>query len=153
LDEAGLLKYMREEYEVDRQRDTVTELRLLARAAQVTGKVAEGIARKQLPTNPQVAWLSRAGLIFWGLVEVLIPDSYVRLVTTHFLKLMYLFAILLLAGGLLAGTATVWRLGLSVMVITAIVHGALLSVGDALAGRWPRASVARDVAVFCALAL
>jgi patatin-related protein len=153
MDEAGLLKYMREEYEVDRQRDAVTELRLLARAARVTGKVAEGIARKHLPTNPQVAWLTRAGLIFWGLVEVLIPNSYFRLLTTHFFKLMYLFAILLLAGGLLADAATVSRIGLAVLAITAVLHIAVLLAGDAIAGRWPRMNVARDVAVFCALAL
>lgn len=153
LDEAGLLDYMRRAYEVDRRRDAVTELRLIARAVQVTGRVAEGIARKHLPANPRVAWLARAGLIFWGLVEVLIPDSFFRLVTTHFFKLLYLFAVLLLAGGLLFGATAVWRLGLSVLLVTAVVHGTVVWVGDALTGRRPSAGAARDLAVWGGVAL
>jgi hypothetical protein len=153
LDDAGLLEYMRRAYEVDRRRDAVAELRLLARAARITGRVAEGIARKHLPANPRVAWLARAGLIFWGLVEVLIPDSLFRLVTTHFFKLLYLFAALLLAGGFLFGTIAVWRLGLYLLLVTSVVHIAVVWIGDALAGRRSPAGAARDLATCGVVAL
>ena len=153
LNEADLLAYMREAYKVDRRPDAATELRLLARAVRVTGRVAEGIALKYLPSNPSVAWLARVGLIFWGFVEILIPDSFLRLVTTHLFNLLYLFSILLLSGGLLAGASSVWRIGLSVMLVTAVVHAALVWVGDALVGRRPLAGAARDLAVFGGTAL
>ena len=94
-----------------------------------------------------MAWLALAGLIFWGLVEVLIPNSLFRHVTTHFCQILYLFAVLLLAGGLLFGAAAVWRLGLSVLLVTAVVHGAVVWIGDALAGRRPPAGAVRDLAV------
>jgi patatin-related protein len=147
LNEDDLLSFMRRAYAVDRRGDPASELRLLARAVRVTSQVAEGIARQHLPSEPRVAWMTRAGLIFWGVVEVLIPDSFFRHVATHFFKLLYLFALLLLAGGLLVGAATVWRLGLGVLMVTVLVHGAVVWGGDALAGRRPLAKAVRDLAV------
>jgi hypothetical protein len=106
----------------------------------------EGIAEdNQLPTGPGV-WLARLGRIFWGLIEVSVPRSLPSLVFKHWLKLVYLFEVLLITAGVLFPQSDAQRLGLTALVVTLVVHLATFFIADLVRGRQRWALLARALA-------
>lgn len=92
LEDAELLSFIRSGYEINREFDAAkSTLRALSRSTQVVGKILEDVADQNSIEPSKLAWVARFGRIFWGLVEVAIPGSFLNLATMHILKMLYAF--------------------------------------------------------------
>ena len=59
----------------------------------------EGISKQYNNAGKKYAsWVTRAGLIFWALVEVAVPRSLLSIIFHHWLKLVYFVEALLIVG-------------------------------------------------------
>lgn len=101
-----------------------------ARASKVFGKMLEGIADARRIDKKRVVWITRLAQLFWGLVEVAMPDSIPNLIFRHWLKLLYLFEFLLVLGGTLLLNQGIQQFGLLTFGITAGIHAAVLLLSD-----------------------
>jgi hypothetical protein len=90
LEEAVLLDYFRTRYEVDRAFDPQRAMRLLARSTGIVGEMLESLARRYQVRRESVAWVTRLGRVFWGVVEAAVPRSPWNLLTRNFIHLLYL---------------------------------------------------------------
>jgi hypothetical protein len=89
----------------------------LARSAQITGEILDGIAdAKNLPSGG--IWITRAGRILWGLVELAAPRAAWKVAFRYWSQLLYAIAILLIVGGALSGTASLTQFGWSLLGLT-----------------------------------
>ena len=98
-----LWEFFRSRYEVNRALNSKTAVRTLARSTEVVGRVMEQIANEYRVSGRPAAWVARLGRAFWGLVEVAVPRSMPSLLFNHWLRLLYLFELLLVVGGILFG--------------------------------------------------
>lgn len=130
-----LLGLVKSQYEVDRKVDPKTAFRTISRAARIAGKMMDGIAEARIGRKAGGRWLARAGQVLAAAVEVAVPRSWAELLFRHALKLVYLFAGLLVAAGLLFGSGEVKRAGWATLGGTALAHVVVLLVGDRLRGR------------------
>jgi hypothetical protein len=128
-------------YEVDRAVNSLAALRAMSRSSRVFGRILEGIADHHGVRAAPAAWLTRASSIFWGLVEVSVPRSVKALVFRYWMQLVYLFAILMIAGGTIFVERTVQRFGLVLLGLTLAVNLAVLGLRDVILRRrrWVRA--------------
>lgn len=123
-------------------------LKNAARAATVTGKILSGIADEYgIAGKSYLAVLTRAGTFFLWLVEAAVPRSMSSLVFKHWLKLLYLFEVLLLVAGFLFLNEHVQRLGLTIAGVTAALHIAFLWIRDIVLSRQRVSMVLRSIAV------
>ncbi len=69
------------------------------------------------------------------------PQSLLNLLWRYWLKLFYLFEVLLIILGVVVSSSTVWRIGIVAFVATAAVNAIVLLLGDVVEGkgRWWRA--------------
>jgi patatin-related protein len=119
----------------DHEIPPATMVRVAARGSKVFGKMLEGIAEAHRIDKKRVVWMTRLTSLFWGLVEVAVPDSIPHLVFRHWLKLLYLFEFLLVLGGTLLLNATIQQFGLIAFAITGVIHLAVLFLGDSMIAR------------------
>jgi patatin-related protein len=135
-DPASLVGYFRDErgYEVDRRLDPQAMARLAGRATRVFGRVLESLAEKHRVGGSRVAWVTRLGQVFWGLVEVAVPGSFWNLFFLHWIKLLYAFEAFLIVGGLLLADGAVQRFGLVTLAVTAAAHFFVKLLGDYMRG-------------------
>jgi patatin-related protein len=121
-----------------------------ARATAVFGKILQGISTDYDNRGSRAAlWVTRLGQIFWGLVEVAIPNSIPNIVFLHWLKLIYLFEALMIVGGIFFST-TIRDFGWKALGITLIVNATVLLLTDIMRyrlERWRITKVALVVAI------
>lgn len=111
-------------------------LKNAARATTVTGKILSGIADQYgIADKKYLSVITRAGTFLLWLVEAAVPRSMTSLVFKHWLKLLYLFEVLLLAAGFFFLNEHVQRLGLTIAGVTAALHIAFLWVRDIVLSR------------------
>src|SRR5215211_5838934 len=156
LTKEELLAFFRESYEVNRRVDTKTALRTLSRSTRVVGEMLENIADgyRGMGRRP-AAWLARFGRVFWGLVEVAVPQSLPGEIFRYWLILLYVFEALLIAAGTIFVKPQVQLLGFITLGVTATVHLGTLLLRDYMLGRraWLRILVAALVLALLFLAL
>ncbi|HEX8267037.1 MAG TPA: patatin-like protein [Pyrinomonadaceae bacterium] len=127
-------------YEVDRRLEPKEALRIASRSTQVTGKILEGIAEKNAQAGSRLAWIAHLGTIFWGLVEVAAPNSLLNLLFRYWLKLFYLFEILVIIGGTLLVKPEIQQFGIIALILTGTIHLSVLFLHDVMRGSsvWKR---------------
>ena len=135
LDEKGFLEFMKKGYEVNRKIDPEPTLRAVSRSTQVIGKIFQDIADQNGLDGKNLAWIARLGKVFWGLVEVAVPGSILRLLFIHWLKLLYLFEALLLLGGTVLVRPTIQQFGLVTLALTVAADFGASLLHDAMLGR------------------
>jgi hypothetical protein len=135
LEEAALLEYFRTRYEVDRRFDPQQTLRLLARSTRIVGEMLEGLARRYQVRQESVAWVTRLGRVFWGIVEAAVPRSPWNLLTRNFIHLLYLFEVVLLVGGTLFVSHPIQEFALLSLAGTLAFHLTLTLLGEYMQGR------------------
>jgi patatin-related protein len=152
LENEKLLQFIKSSYAVNRDLDPKLMLRSMARSTQVIGKMFEDMANQRGLEGKRLAWIARLGQLFWGLVEVAVPNSLMNLFFRHWLKVIYVFEVFLLVASILLGadpaiTKFAWTLLGLTLTLTVVV----LLVSDYIRGRgrWLRIlSVLAIAAVF-----
>ena len=111
-------------------------LRAMSRSTQVIGKVFEDIANQNALDGKSLAWIARFGQIFWGLVEVAVPGSIKNMLMMHWLKLLYVFELLLIIlGFLFSAPAALQDFTFRIFLITVVVNVAVLLLRDTMRGK------------------
>jgi patatin-related protein len=129
-------------------------LKNAARATTVTGKILSGIADQYgIAGKSYLSVLTRTGTFFLWLVEAAVPRSMGSLVFKHWLKLLYLFEVLLLAAGFLFLNEPVQRLGLTIAGVTAALHISFLWVRDIVLSRKRVSMTLKSIAIVVVFAL
>jgi patatin-related protein len=153
LRDENLLEFMKKGYEVNRKLDAKSMLRALSRSTQVIGSIFEDIANTNGLDGKNLAWIARLGKIFWGLVEVAVPDSIIHLLFTHWLKLLYLFEALMLIGGTVLVRPTIQQFGFLAFALTLATNLAVFFLHDEMEGRRGRFRIVKVLAILLGIAL
>lgn len=132
LDEQQLVQFVRADYDVNRDLEPKATLEAAARAVTVTGRVLDGIARRNEVKTALPRWLARAGLMAQGLIAVSLPGSLNQRWWSHGIKVLYAFELTLLAAAMLFGGPDARNMAVTVLGATLAVHVASLVVGDAM---------------------
>ena len=136
LQDDEFLQFVATGYEVNRKTDAKEMLRAMSRSTQVIGKVFEDIANQNGLDGKSLAWIARFGQIFWGLVEVAVPGSIKNMLMMHWLKLLYVFELLLIIlGFLFSAPPALQDFTFRVFLITVVINVAVLLLRDTMRGR------------------
>jgi hypothetical protein len=135
LQEDALIRWVKEERDVDRRPDPETMLDSAARAVTITGRLLQGVADRRDIDLPLMRWVARGGLVAQGLLAVSMPGSLRGRWTSHVIKVLYAFELTMLAIGFLTGTEGMRTAALTAFGVTVAVHLAVLLLGDALKSR------------------
>ncbi|MDQ1637855.1 MAG: hypothetical protein QOF62_1194 [Pyrinomonadaceae bacterium] len=130
-----LLEFVRKSYKVNRRLDPQMLLRALSRSTQIVGKVFEDIANKNQLDGKSLAWIARLGQMFWGLVEVAVPNSIANLLLKRWLQVIYVFEFFLIVGGILLSRPGAQQFGWTAFGITAILNIIILMLKDRMQNR------------------
>lgn len=147
LRDGDFLKFMKSGYEVNRKLDAKDMLVAMSRSTQVIGNIFEDIANKNDLDGKNLAWIARLGKIFWGLVEVAVPNSIIHLLFVHWLKLLYLFEALLLIGGTVLLRPSIQTFGLLAFALTFATNIAVFLLHDEMMGTRRRLRVLKVLAI------
>ena len=136
LKEEELLRFITEGYEVNRNIDAKMMLRAVSRSTQVIGNVFEDIANQNSLDGKSLAWIARLGQAFWGLVEVAVPGSILNLLMMHWLKVLYVFELVLIGlGFLLSAPAAFQTFALKLFAVTLAINITVLLLRDKMRGK------------------
>jgi patatin-related protein len=125
-----LVNFVGESYQFNRQLDPKTMLNSVSRATQIVGKMFEQMADANGLEGKRLAWIARLGQVFWGLVEVAVPNSILNLLLFHWLKILYFFEALVIGGSILLNSKEVQNFGLKALGLTLAVHVAVMLLRD-----------------------
>jgi patatin-related protein len=117
-----MLGFLRSGYTVNRDLSGPSTARNLGRATRVMGQLLEGLADTYRVSKKPVAWIAWLGTVVCGLVEVSIPQRLPEMFWRHWLKVLYLFEAVLIAGGWAFGLGETQRLGWWGLAVTAGAH-------------------------------
>lgn len=105
-------------------------LRITSRATTVLGKMFSALSHKRNFDLSVVGWITRAGQVLSGLVEVAVPRSMPSLVFRYWLKLLYMFEVLLIVFATLLADPKVSQFGWNLLGLTVAVHVAVWLLSD-----------------------
>jgi patatin-related protein len=125
-----LLDFMNRGYEVNRQLEPKAMLNSLSRASQIIGSMFEQLANENGLEGKRLAWIARLGKVFWGLVEVAVPNSLLNLMLFHWLKVLYFFEGLMIIGSILLNSPGVQTFALKMLAVTVVVNLAVVLLRD-----------------------
>jgi hypothetical protein len=72
-----------------------------------------------------MVWITRLAAVFWGIVEVAMPQSIPNLLWRHWIKVVYLLDGGFILGGAVTGNDAVTQFGWMALAITVAVHCAV----------------------------
>jgi hypothetical protein len=98
-DPEAILAFLKSRYEVDRRLDPKATLATAGRAARVTSRMLDGISKSE-PVSWLTRWLSRFGLVMWGLVELSTPQRFPHVFWLYWRQLVLLISVAMVAVGL-----------------------------------------------------
>lgn len=155
LDKEGLLAYMKSDYEVDRQLDPKAMLRVVARSTQLIGKLFEDVANQNNLDGQNLRWIARLGQVFWGLVEVAVPHKLLNLFASYWLKLFYVFWVVVFFGSLVFNSPSSRNFAMMALLATGLTHALILVLRDHMRRRhrWLRFFAALLALLLVALAV
>jgi len=111
-------------------------LKITSRATTVIGKMLSALSKKRNVDSSLVAWIARVGQLLSGLVEVAAPRSMPSLVFRYWLKLLYLFEVLLIVfSTLLAADPKISQFGWNLLGITVATNVAVWLLSDFMSRR------------------
>jgi patatin-related protein len=128
-DPEQILAFLKSGYEVDRRLDPHDTLRTSGRAARVTADVLDGISKSE-PVSWLTRWLSRFGLVLWGLVEVSTPQRFAYVFWQYWRQLFLLISVAMVIVGLLFNIAQVAHAGWIGVVLTITLWLAVWALED-----------------------
>jgi hypothetical protein len=126
----ALHRFFKEAYEIYREPDREKTVRSLARATQVTGQILEDVSEDYSIGKKPAAWVTRLGRLFWGLVEVSVPRGIPNLFARHWQRLLLLFLVLMIIGGVMFGESGVRNVGWGVLGLIVVIGSARRLLGD-----------------------
>jgi len=132
LTEDRLLGYVRDCYVTDRAYEPNAAIENAARAMTITGRVLDGIAKKQGVKTSLPRWLARFGLMAQGLIAVSFPGTFKQRWWSHGIKVLYAFEIVMVLSALALGGPEARSFTLAVLGVTVAVHLLSLVLGDAM---------------------
>lgn len=136
LQDEEFLQFVSTGYEVNRKTDAKEMLRAMSRSTQVIGKVFEDIANQNGLDGKSLAWVARFGQIFWGLVEVAVPGSIKNMLMMHWLKLLYVFEVLLMIlAFFFSAPADLQSFTFRIFMVTVVINVAVLLLRDKMRGK------------------
>ena len=118
IDDKTLQQHYVDTFPTRSRLDPESAVKTAARATTVIGKMLSALSESRIGHSEFVAWIARFGQIFSSLVEVSIPRSIPNLLFRHWLKLLYLFEVLLIVGATLLAKPAVAQLGWTLLGIT-----------------------------------
>ena len=133
LGEDGMVDYVKQYYEVNRDLDTEKTLKTGARAVTITGKILEESEKNYRATSSRMVWLTRTGRVLQVLLGVSTPGTLRQSLFRHWLALLYVFEVLIVGGSILFSSTAARTFGLTAIAITGVAHLATLVTGDLLA--------------------
>jgi patatin-related protein len=101
-----------------------------ARATTIVGDMLSDISAKYNVAQKYVNWIARVGRVAWSLIEVSVPRSIPNLLFRHWLKLLYLFEVVLIVSGTLLLNQTIQQFSLTALAITLATHWTTLILND-----------------------
>ncbi|HKO98840.1 MAG TPA: patatin-like protein [Pyrinomonadaceae bacterium] len=146
-----LLGFVGKGYEVNRQLDPKLMLRSMSRSTQIIGKIFEDLANESGFEGKRLAWIARLGQIFWGLVEVAVPSGILNLLVMHWLKLLYVFEVLLLVTSIILTSPEIQSFAWKALILTVLANVAILLLRDVMRLRHRWQHVFLSVAVLMVL--
>lgn len=132
LSEQGLLDYVRNGRDIDRNPDPRATMENVGRAVTITGRVLEGISAKHGTGSLLPRWLARLGLAVQGIVAVSLPGTLRQRWWTHGVKVLYAFELVALVMALFLGGAETRTVAVTALGVTAAVHLLTLIAGDVM---------------------
>ena len=130
LEDGQLLRFIASGYEVNRKLDSKMMLRAISRSTTVIGNVFEDIANQNSLDGKSLAWIARLGQIFWGLVEVAVPGSILNMLVFHWLRVLYVFELVLLIVAFLFSAPEFQTFALKLFAVTAVINLTVLLLRD-----------------------
>jgi patatin-related protein len=122
-------------YVSDPHPDPQLAVRAMARSTRVIGQIFDEIAGSHNVDRRPGRWIAKLGSVFWGLVEVAVPNSLANLFFRHWLKLLYTFEVFIIVAGLAIGFQEAQRFGVVLLLITVVVHFLVWRLGAWIGGR------------------
>jgi hypothetical protein len=147
--------YYRKVFKERSRLEPESTLRTAARATTIVGELLSGISKDYNVNDRYAGWIARLGTIFWGFVEVAVPNSLPHLLFRHWLKLLYTFEVLMIVGAAIFARPEVSQFGWTAFGVTAVLNVVAWLLGDFIKGKGPvkRFVVFLLVALFVILAL
>ena len=135
----------REHYQVSTHLEPKAMLQVMARGTAVLGRILEGITAERERVAERAAWITRLGQWFWGLVSVAVPGSLAQLFFAHWVRLLYVFELVLIVGGTLLVNENMQQFGLLLFGVTAAVHSSTVVLGNYMSGHSTLKRITRRV--------
>jgi patatin-related protein len=135
IDDKAVQQHYAESFPARSRLEPESTVKTAARATTVIGKILSGLSDRRNVNSNSVAWIARFGQIFSSLVEVSVPRSIPNLLFRHWLKLLYLFEVLLIVGATLLAKPAVAQLGWMLLGITVSVNIVTWWLNDFMQGR------------------
>ncbi|HZN01475.1 MAG TPA: patatin-like protein [Pyrinomonadaceae bacterium] len=135
LENQELLDFIKTGYEVNRNLDPKPLLTSISRSTQIIGKVFESVANENQYDGKSLRWIARLGQLFWGLVEVAVPNSIKNMLWDHWLSVVYAFEFFTILAGIVLSSQGAQRFGWTALGITAALNLIVLVLKDIMRGR------------------
>jgi patatin-related protein len=129
LGDSGMVEYVRRYYKV-RKLDTAATMKTGARALTITGRILQGSEKRFRTQGSAMVWLTRGGRALQVLLAISTPGSLSQAVLRHWLGLLYLFEVLIVAGAVVFSAQAARTFGLTCLGVTLALHAASLVAGD-----------------------
>jgi hypothetical protein len=130
LGDAGLVEYVRRYYEVNRKLDTAATMKTGARALTITGRILEESEKHYRMKGSRMVWVTRGGRALQVLLTISTPGDLPHMVFRHWLGLLYLFELLIVAGAIAFSAPAARTFGLTCLAVTVALHASSLVAGD-----------------------
>ena len=153
IDDQALQQHYAETFSARSRLEPESTAKTAARATTVIGKMLEGLSEQRRVSSKYASWIVRMGQISWALVEVAVPRSIPNLLFRHWLKLLYLFEVVLIVGSTLLLTPEVQKFGLLTFGITVAIQSVVWLLGDFMAANRRWQSVLKSLIIVGAIAL
>lgn len=135
LNNQELMDFIKSGYEVNRKLDPKPLLTSISRSTQIIGKVFEDVANANQLDGKSLAWIARLGQVFWGLVEVAVPNTLRNMLWNRWLSIIYAFEFFIIVAGLLLSSQGAQQFGWTAFGITAALNVIVLVLKDIMRGR------------------
>jgi hypothetical protein len=135
VDEEALRQHYLDTFPTRSKLNPESTLRITSRATTVLGKMLKALSNKRNVDSSMVAWIARSGQLLSGMVEVAVPRSMPSLVFRYWLKLLYLFEVLLIVFSTLLGEPRVSQFGWNLLGLTVAANVAVWLLSDFMSRR------------------
>lgn len=152
-DRDALWTFYKESYDVDRRVDPQQAVRSMARATRVTAQMLDSVAASYRIKKSPFAWLAMFASMFWGLVEIAVPQTLLNLLARHWFTLLYLVALGMIAGGMLVAQPAISKFGWMALAGTAGIHALAIITGFYITGRGNWLTLIRGILILALGAL